>query len=79
VNGEKRQDSNTKNLVFNVYDQIALLSQVMTLMPGDVVFTGTPGGVGAAFKPPKFLSAGDIVRVEIDRVGAIEARMAAEA
>ena len=70
------QDSNTKNLVFNVYDQVALLSQVMTLMPGDVIFTGTPGGVGFAFRPPKFLKAGDIVRVEIDRVGAIEAKMA---
>jgi len=79
VNGEKRQDSSTKNLVFNVYDQVALLSQVMTLMPGDVVFTGTPGGVGAAFRPPKFLQTGDIVRIEIDRVGAIEARMIAEA
>jgi ureidoglycolate lyase len=78
VNGEKRQDSSTKNLVFNVYDQVALLSQVMTLMPGDVVFTGTPGGVGAAFRPPKFLQTGDIVRVTIDRVGAIEARMIAE-
>mgnify|MGYP001544599527 FL=1 len=76
VNGEKRQDSNTKNLVFNVYDQIALLSQAMTLMPGDVVFTGTPGGVGFASRPPNFLKAGDVVRVEIDRVGAIEAKMA---
>lgn len=76
VNGEKRQDSNTKNLVFDVYDQIALLSQAMTLMPGDVVFTGTPGGVGFASRPPNFLKAGDMVRVEIDRVGAIEAKMA---
>lgn len=75
VNGEKRQDSNTKNLVFDVYDQVALLSQAMTLMPGDVVFTGTPGGVGFAARPPNFLKAGDVVRVEIDRVGAIEAKM----
>jgi 2-keto-4-pentenoate hydratase/2-oxohepta-3-ene-1,7-dioic acid hydratase in catechol pathway len=73
VNGEKRQDSNTKNLVFNVWDQIEQLSQVMTLEPGDVVFTGTPGGVGAAMRPPKFLEPGDAVRVEIDRLGAIEA------
>jgi 2-keto-4-pentenoate hydratase/2-oxohepta-3-ene-1,7-dioic acid hydratase in catechol pathway len=76
VNGEKRQDSNTKNLVFGVYDQVALLSQAMTLMPGDVIFTGTPGGVGLASRPPNFLKAGDIVRVEIERVGAIEAKMA---
>ena len=47
VNGEKRQDSNTKHLVFNVYDQIEQLSKAMTLEPGDIIFTGTPGGVGA--------------------------------
>lgn len=79
VNGDRRQNSNTKNLVFNVYDQIALLSQAMTLEPGDVIFTGTPGGVGFATKPPTFLKAGDVVRVEIDRVGAIEAQMVPEA
>jgi ureidoglycolate lyase len=78
VNGEKRQNSNTKNLVFNVFDQIALLSQVVTLEPGDVIFTGTPGGVGFATKPPTFLKAGDIVRVEIDKIGAIEARITPE-
>jgi len=78
INGEKRQDSNTKNLVFNVFDQIALLSEAMTLMPGDVIFTGTPGGVGFAAKPPNFLKSGDIVRVEIDRIGALEARMVLE-
>jgi ureidoglycolate lyase len=79
VNGEKRQDSNTRNLVFNVYDQIALLSQAMTLMPGDVIFTGTPGGVGVASRPPNFLKSGDVVRVEIDSVGAIEAKMVPQA
>ena len=73
VNGEQRQNSNTKNLVFNVFDQIALLSEAMTLEPGDVIFTGTPGGVGFAAKPPAFLKAGDMVRVEIDRIGALEA------
>jgi len=78
VNGEKRQDSNTGNLVFNVFDQIALLSEAMTLEPGDVIFTGTPGGVGFAAKPPNFLKAGDLVRVEIDRIGALEARMVPE-
>jgi ureidoglycolate lyase len=78
VNGETRQNSNTCNLVFNVFDQIALLTQAMTLMPGDAIFTGTPGGVGFAAKPPNFLKAGDIVRVEIDRIGALEARMVAE-
>ena len=79
VNGEKRQDSNTANLVFNVFDQIAYLSQAMTLEPGDVIFTGTPGGVGAAMKPPKYLKAGDVTRIEIDKLGFIEARVVAEA
>ena len=78
VNGEKRQDSSTCNLVFNVFDQIVLISEAMTLMPGDIIFTGTPGGVGMAAKPPNFLKVGDCVRVEIDRVGAIESICAAE-
>jgi 2-keto-4-pentenoate hydratase/2-oxohepta-3-ene-1,7-dioic acid hydratase in catechol pathway len=78
VNGELRQNSNTSNLVFNVYDQIAYLSQAMTLMPGDMIFTGTPGGVGMAMKPPSFLKAGDIVRIEIDRIGALEGTMRPE-
>jgi 2-keto-4-pentenoate hydratase/2-oxohepta-3-ene-1,7-dioic acid hydratase in catechol pathway len=78
VNGEIRQHSNTKELVFSVYDQIAHLSQAMTLEPGDVVFTGTPGGVGMARRPPSFLKAGDVVRVEIEKIGAIEARMVPE-
>ncbi len=79
VNGEKRQDSNTRHLVFNLWDQIAHLSQAMTLEPGDLIFTGTPAGVGAAMNPRQFLKAGDIVRCEIDGLGAIEAPMAAEA
>ena len=78
VNGERRQNSNTENLVFNVYDQIAHLSEAMTLEPGDLIFTGTPGGVGGAMRPPKFLKAGDKVRVEIDRIGTIEAVMRPE-
>ena len=77
VNGEKRQDSNTRNLVFNIWDQIEHLSQAMTLEPGDLIFTGTPGGVGAAMNPRQFLKAGDRVRCEIDRLGAIEASLAA--
>ena len=78
VNGERRQNSNTANLVFNVYDQIAHLSEAMTLEPGDLIFTGTPGGVGGTMRSPKFLKAGDKVRVEIDRIGAIEAVMRLE-
>lgn len=79
VNGEQRQNSNTKHLVFNLWAQIAQLSQAMTLEPGDIIFTGTPGGVGMAMKPPVFLKAGDVVRCEIDGLGAIEAAMQAEA
>ncbi|MCK9283486.1 MAG: fumarylacetoacetate hydrolase family protein [Rhodocyclaceae bacterium] len=78
VNGEKRQDSNTRHLIFDCYDQIAYLSQAMTLEPGDVILTGTPGGVGFGFKPPRLLAAGDVVRIEIDRIGAIENTVVAE-
>jgi len=78
VNGEKRQDSNTKHLVFNVFDQVEELSKAMTLEPGDAIFTGTPGGVGMAMKPPAFLKVGDVVRIEIDKIGAIENIVAAE-
>ncbi|TRW14787.1 fumarylacetoacetate hydrolase family protein [Glacieibacterium frigidum] len=75
VNGEKRQDSNTSHLVFNIWQQVEHLSVGMTLEPGDVLFTGTPGGVGAAMNPRRFLTAGDVVRCEIDRLGAIEGVM----
>ena len=78
VNGQRRQNSNTENLVFNVYDQIAHLSRAMTLEPGDLIFTGTPGGVGLAVQPPQWLKAGDKVRVEIDRIGSIEAEIRPE-
>jgi 2-keto-4-pentenoate hydratase/2-oxohepta-3-ene-1,7-dioic acid hydratase in catechol pathway len=78
VNGEIRQASNTKNLVFNIWDQIEHLSQAMTLEPGDLIFTGTPAGVGAAMDPRQFLKAGDVVRCEIDGLGAIEAKLVAE-
>lgn len=78
VNGEKRQDSNTKHLIFNLWDQIEHLSQAMTLEPGDLIFTGTPSGVGAAMDPRQFLKPGDVVRCEIDRVGVIEGTMSAQ-
>jgi 2-keto-4-pentenoate hydratase/2-oxohepta-3-ene-1,7-dioic acid hydratase in catechol pathway len=75
VNGEKRQDSNTEHLIFSVWDQIEHLSQAMTLEPGDLIFTGTPAGVGAAMNPRQFLKPGDVVRCEIDKLGAIEGCM----
>jgi len=79
VNGEIRQDSNTRHLVFDVWDQIEHLSQAMTLEPGDLIFTGTPGGIGAAMKPMRFLKAGDRVRVEIEGLGALDNPVADEA
>ncbi len=72
VNGECRQEINTGEMVYNIWQQIAYLSTVMTLEPGDVIATGTPSGVGAAQKPPRFLGIGDVMRVEIDGVGHIE-------
>lgn len=72
VNGETRQSSNTRHLVFDVWQQVAHLSQVMTLEPGDVVFSGTPGGVGVAMQPKRFLKRGDVVRCEISGLGHIE-------
>jgi 2-keto-4-pentenoate hydratase/2-oxohepta-3-ene-1,7-dioic acid hydratase in catechol pathway len=78
VNGERRQNSNTKNLVFTIWDQIAHVSKVMTLEPGDLIFTGTPGGVGMGMKPPQYLKAGDTVRTEIEGLGTLEAKCVAE-
>ncbi len=72
VNGEERQHSNTRHFIFDCYDQVAFLSQAMTLEPGDTFFTGTPAGVGATMTPPKWLVAGDLVRVEIEGIGMIE-------
>ena len=62
VNGELRQDSDTRHMIFDCFDQVALLSQAMTLEPGDVFFTGTPGGVAMAMDPPAWLKAGDSTR-----------------
>lgn len=78
VNREARQSSHTGNLVFDVWQQIEHLSAAMTLEPGDVIFTGTPGGIGAAMDPRQFLQPGDVVRCEIEKLGSIEAVMMAE-
>lgn len=79
VNGELRQSSNTRHLLFDIWTQIEHLSEVMTLEPGDLIFSGTPGGVGMGYAPPKFLSVGDQVRCEIEQIGAIENLIVAEA
>lgn len=72
VNGERRQHARTSQLVHDCFEQVALLSTVCTLEPGDVISTGTPDGVGAVMKPPRFLVPGDVVRVEIENLGYIE-------
>lgn len=72
VNGELRQNSNTQHMIFDCFEQVATLSTVCTLEPGDVVATGTPSGVGVAMEPKRFLEPGDRVRIEIARIGAIE-------
>ncbi|MCC5873162.1 MAG: fumarylacetoacetate hydrolase family protein [Gammaproteobacteria bacterium] len=72
VNGELRQSSNTSQLIFDCFDLVTHLSQAFTLEPGDLIFTGTPSGVGAADNPPRYLHAGDRVRVEIEGIGAID-------
>jgi acylpyruvate hydrolase len=72
VNGELRQDSSTSDLIFGCEEVIAFISQTCTLQPGDLILTGTPSGVGMALDPPRYLESGDVVRIEIERLGAIE-------
>ena len=71
-NGELRQDSNTGEMIHNVWAQIAYLSTAFTLEPGDLIATGTPEGVGIAMTPPKVLKSGDVVRCEVEGIGEIE-------
>ncbi|MBI4694952.1 MAG: fumarylacetoacetate hydrolase family protein [Gammaproteobacteria bacterium] len=78
VNGELRQDSNTRHLVFDCYQQIETLTKAFTLEPGDLILTGTPSGVGIGFKPHKYLKVGDKVRVEIEGLGHLENEVIAE-
>jgi len=72
VNGEQRQDSTTDDLIFGPQEIVDFISETCTLEPGDLILTGTPEGVGMAMDPPRFLAPGDVVRVEIERLGAIE-------
>jgi 2,4-didehydro-3-deoxy-L-rhamnonate hydrolase len=69
VNGEKLQHSNTSDMIFEIPFLVSYISQFMTLLPGDVISTGTPFGVGLGFKPPRFLKAGDVVELGIDGLG----------
>jgi len=78
VNGELRQNSNTRHLVFDCYEQIETLTAAFTLEVGDVILTGTPSGVGIGFDPRRFLKVGDVVRIEIAKLGHIENTVVAE-
>jgi 2-keto-4-pentenoate hydratase/2-oxohepta-3-ene-1,7-dioic acid hydratase in catechol pathway len=78
LNGQTMQESNTSQLIFGVDELIAYLSQVFTLEPGDLIFTGTPPGVGMARKPPVWLKPGDTVEVEIDQLGTLRNTVVAE-
>lgn len=72
VNGELRQDAVVADLIFDIPTLISTISAYITLEPGDIIATGTPVGVGIGFTPPKFLVAGDVVRIEIDGIGVLE-------
>jgi 2-keto-4-pentenoate hydratase/2-oxohepta-3-ene-1,7-dioic acid hydratase in catechol pathway len=72
VNGELRQESNTRHLLFDCLDLVEHLSTAFMLEPGDVVSTGTPGGIGAAMRPRRYLVPGDVVRIEIEGLGVLE-------
>lgn len=78
VNGETRQDSNTSDMIFSTARIVAILSEFMTLEPGDVIATGTPSGVAHAMKPPGWMKAGDRVEVEIEGIGVLENPIVAE-
>lgn len=78
VNGEVLQDGNTKDMIFDIATQIETLSTAMTLEPGDVISTGTPAGVGIVRQPMVLLKPGDVVRIEIDGIGALENPVVAE-
>jgi 2-keto-4-pentenoate hydratase/2-oxohepta-3-ene-1,7-dioic acid hydratase in catechol pathway len=77
VNGERRQDSNTADLIFGIDHIVSYCSQFMTLNPGDVIPTGTPSGVAMGFKPPRFLKAGDTMRLTIEGLGEQTQRLVA--
>jgi 2-keto-4-pentenoate hydratase/2-oxohepta-3-ene-1,7-dioic acid hydratase in catechol pathway len=79
INGELRQDSSTDDMIFSCWEQVAYLSSVFTLEPGDILSTGTPAGVGTSFDPPRWLVPGDTVRIEIDGIGTLDNPVVAEA
>jgi acylpyruvate hydrolase len=79
VNGELRQEASTGEIIFRAGEILDALSRTIRVQPGDLVLTGTPAGVGLLFDPPRLLSPGDVVRIEIDGLGAIEHRIVDQA
>jgi 2,4-diketo-3-deoxy-L-fuconate hydrolase len=77
VNGEQRQKSNTNQMVFGVAELIAFVSRTITLLPGDLIATGTPPGVALGMKPPVWLKDGDVVETTIEKIGSIRNTMRA--
>jgi 2-keto-4-pentenoate hydratase/2-oxohepta-3-ene-1,7-dioic acid hydratase in catechol pathway len=77
INGERRQNSNTADLIFGIEHIVSYVSQFMTLLPGDVIPTGTPSGVAMGFKPPRFLKPGDTMRVAVEGLGEQNSRLVA--
>jgi len=77
VNGETKQRSSTRELVFNVPTLVSYVSQFMTLLPGDIISTGTPPGVGLGHRPPRYLVPGDAVELGIDGLGSARQRVRA--
>jgi len=71
LNGEQMQSTSTANMIFSAAQQIAYATTIFTLVPGDVIVTGTPGGVGWSKKPPRFMVPGDVVEVEIEGIGVL--------
>jgi 2-keto-4-pentenoate hydratase/2-oxohepta-3-ene-1,7-dioic acid hydratase in catechol pathway len=78
VNGEVLQNSNTRNFVFKVPQVVSYVSEIVTLEPGDIISTGTPGGVGWKRTPPRWLKPGDIIEAEVENIGILRNRVAAE-
>lgn len=75
INGELRQDSNTREMIFNIPAIISDLSRGLTLKPGDIILTGTPSGVGMGFDPPRLLNNGDIIECYIENIGSLRNRV----
>ena len=71
LNGKIMQDANTKDFLWNIVESLVIISECMTLEPGDVIITGTPAGVGYARNPPVFMAPGDVIEIEVDGMGVL--------